>query len=232
MEVLALVLGCILIWVGVFGAGSVEGVGRVRIPRADKTRRLRAFVLGVALVLLVVGSSDSARTTLRTALDSLPRRQAPDSTTFALTTDTTPAAPAAAIPAPADTATAGDTTAAPTAEPVPDFDGFRQRMRVTWTVYDITYVGEMELNGIKGSLLVSYDRGDGQQHRVLQDLRLERRNDGWYYAGSTPRDPASQEPSDTYQPDFFHVSFNGGDWKFDRACDVFACTDLVAAPIS
>ena len=54
MEVLALVLGCVLIWIGAFGAGKVEEAAGVRVPRADKKARWRAFVLGTALVLLVL----------------------------------------------------------------------------------------------------------------------------------------------------------------------------------
>lgn len=230
MEALALVLGCVLIWVGAFGAGRVEERPGVRIPRADRKRRLRAFVLGVVLVLLVAGNAEWSRGAVRTAQSYLAGTEPADSTALSLTADTTPAPPAAVMPAPVDTTPAVrvDTTSAP----VPEFGGFRTRTRVTWTIYSITYVGEMSLVGTEGSLVVSYQTGDGQRHKVLQDLRLERTDGGWFYMGSNPRDPVSRAPSDTYQPDFFHVSFDGSEWKFDQGCDASACVALQVEPIS
>jgi hypothetical protein len=50
--------------------------------------------------------------------------------------------------------------------------------------------------------------------------------------GSSPRDPVTQKPSATYQPDFFHVSFVGTYWKFNQACDASTCVDVLAEPIS
>ncbi|HEU4882807.1 MAG TPA: hypothetical protein VFT45_11190 [Longimicrobium sp.] len=233
MEALALVLGCILVWVGVFGAGKVEQAPRVWVPRANRKSRWRAFLLGTALVLLVVGNADSTRARVRTAIDSLSRPEPTDSAVYGLTTDTTPATPAAVIPAPADTAIAVRADTAPAAaDPVPEFGGFRSRVRVTWTLYDVTYVGEMSLTGTDGALLVSYDTSDGVRRKVLQHLTLQRTDRGWFYMGSNPRDPVSQQPSANYQPDFFHLSLVEGEWKFDQACDARACVDVLAEPIS
>jgi hypothetical protein len=228
MEVLALVLGCILIWVGAFGLGTVEEAGRVRVPRANRKSRLRAFVLGVVLVLLVTGSAEWPRGAVRTAQSYLFGADSTDSPTLDLSPDTAPSLPADAMRLRADTAAVRADTAAAD----PEFGGFRSRVRVTWTIYNVTYVGEMSLIGTDGALVVSYDASNGQRRQVLQDLRLKHTDLGWFYMGSNPRDPVSRKPSANYQPDFFHLSLVDGDWKFDQACDASACVGVLAEPIS
>lgn len=86
-----------------------------------------------------------------------------------------------------------------------------------------TSVGDVTLDGARGSILVSHGEDQARRH-VLQDIRLEESENGWSYVGSNLRDPTTGVSMEGFEPNRFYVRPTGfGNWGFDRACGAARC---------
>lgn len=195
-EFITFAFGGLLLVVAAIGGGFE--IKEVKIPRVGAGGRALSLILGLVIISLGVGSSDTAD---RGAQPAPPQAQ-----------DGGLSAQAAALVS---------TAPAPAEEDVPEYVG---RMDFTWTVNDVAYGASLDASRARGMARVAYAGEDGTVVEITQDLTLERRSDGDYYAGSNPREAASGIAIEDYMPDTFRVQLaDDGRWYVSQACDLSGC---------
>lgn len=106
-----------------------------------------------------------------------------------------------------------------------EFTGISDSTTLSWVAGGVTYTAEIETDGEYGWAQVSYERPDGCDCGIDEDLTLTYTDGSWFYIGSDPTWVDSGESAaDEYSPDAFRlVETADGEYWFDAVCDTQGC---------